>query len=154
MTTHQAETLYWYLVGCPTIGLPLAIISVLFYKWAEDFDDHPAKPFLKLIRNILHPGSFLFLPRWERDRPRDNDRDSYEGPINLILDGDGWREPIEPHRILFYLILASLGWPIRVLISAVASGMFLGGFIIMCPFAAIFFLCKFACKPFTKKTES
>jgi len=143
---------FYYMVGCFVIGLPMAIASLIFYCWGEDFDKHRWFPVLKIIRNTLHPIIFIIGPIEERKKILNN-RGNY-GPIGLILDH------FEPkiNEILFYLIVATILWPVRisipiVLIVFVAS---LGGcvlaimgilYLLNCLVKILWFVCKIVAWP-------
>lgn len=105
----------YYFAGVMIVGLPMAIASVIFYKWGEDFDSHKSKPYLKLIRNFLYPGSFLMLPDYE-NQPRRNNQSSYEGPIGAITD----KYDFLLVQSIFYCVISSFFWPLRLSISVTA----------------------------------
>lgn len=106
-----------YFIGYFLVGMPMGIISVIFYTWGDKFDHPPKKTLRKIIRNVLHPGSFLILPYRDGEQ-RDNWRTNYAGPIGVII---GKNKP-KMDQIVFYLTLSSLCWPIRILISVVFVG--------------------------------
>ena len=128
-----------YLSGCLVVGLPMAMASLWFYRTGEEFDHHPRYKFLKLIRNFIYPRSFVLIPLNE-DSPRRNYHISYEGPIgDLLGDGD-----IESR--LFYVLLVTLLWPVRLGYSVVVWTLILGFFgvcyLVASSFGFLFWICK------------
>ncbi len=137
-----------YVAGIVLLGLPMALTSLWCYWMEEDLDNHWYYWPLKKVRNFLHPGSFIFLPDWEH-RPRSNYRMCYEGPIGTFIDNfDG-----APASLLFYIVLASLAWPIRLIISGCAMAICIVVMGIATPFLILNLLCKLICLPFKKKSR-
>lgn len=138
------NTLYVYLIGTIIIGLPMALLSLWFYKLEEKLDYHKHARLLKLVRNFIHPGSFGLTPSYEH-YGRSNYKFNYEGPIGEFLgvfsENNG---PIE----MMYIILSSLVWPIRIMLSVVNLGAHIAASIAILPFIGLHFLCKLVAKTF------
>jgi hypothetical protein len=143
---HQ-HILLIYLIGAVVVGLPMALITVTCYLLEEKLDEEWYFWPLKMLRNAVHPGSFLFLPDCEHE-PRANYRSHYEGPVSEILDN---YDEIGPPQILMYFVLSIAGWPIRLLITVCGLGLLIVGLVISTPFWLIWLMCKAICWPFRKK---
>lgn len=133
--------IFLYLLGTLLVGLPMALVSFWCYKLENDLDDFWWLWPLKIARNFLHPGSFLFLADYELgDPPKRNYRINYEGPISDVLDNLS-----EPGAVMYYLIVSSLMWPVRLYISLVASAVYVALVIIASPFYILKKFCDLIC---------
>ncbi len=151
--------MFYYLLSCLLIGLPMAIASVVLYQWGDYFDERGWKV-TKIIRNFLHPLPYFFNTRdWWYSKI--SGEDNYRDLIGEIID----RRKPEPYQFLLYLVLASLGWPIKIFILATIAGIILGMwgsfvglgicvFIAFGTYKILELFCKLVTWPLRKKPES
>ncbi|MEN9604820.1 MAG: hypothetical protein RJB39_505 [Candidatus Parcubacteria bacterium] len=138
-----------YLVGIVAIGLPMAITGLWIFLQGYELDRGGWKNlFLKAVRNFLFPGSFLLN---EDREPRGNHAMSYEGPINMIFDLDNTYGNYGGRRVV-YVLVSSMLWPIRLLISLFFTALTVGlSGVCMVVFGPFWLLCKSIGRLFEEK---
>ncbi len=113
-----------YTAGYSAIGLPMAIMSAIFYLWGEDFSKSKWHTFLDVIRNMLHPPHFALF--FDCEFNENNQREHFLGPIKRIIDP---KKPTLP-QVLTYVFLSAAVWPIKLSITGFICLITL--FIILC----------------------
>ncbi len=106
-----------YLLGFVFFGLPMAIVSARFYLWGTDFPKLKWYKPLMILRDILHPGSFVVSASEAGSQAHVNYRGDYNSLIRFIINE---YNPKKIQVIIYVFISASL-WPLR----AMLSGLFL-----------------------------
>jgi hypothetical protein len=122
-----------YVLGIFIIGLPMAWLSLKFFLMEKLLDEGRYWP-LRLVRNFLHPFSFVLTPEYEyKYGPRRNYQMHYEGMVGDIMTLGPSRE----REINKYLILSSLSWPFRLWFLLFSWLVTLGFWVIGLPFLLI-----------------
>lgn len=101
MTTKDYLFLVWF-VGTFTVGPVLAGLSLYLFVLEDQIFYHPRSRLLILVRNALHPFSFL------AERNKGNSHLDYEGMLGEIF-GLG----IYKTGKKIYLVISSIFWPVR-----------------------------------------
>lgn len=130
--------IYLYLAGIFFIGVPMAKLSLWFYKTGTNLEKFPKgkKFFLMSVRNLLLPYFVFERGGWLSVNYPHKYRDSQPEIMTSIVEVEFFEsiDRLDSAECLTYIIISSMLWPVRVVWNCFVLGVALVMSILSLPF--------------------